>query len=328
MPTQHETSNEPKSTVPSAFISYSWDSDEHREWVRDLSAQLRTDGVNVILDRWHAVPGDQLPEFMERSIRENDYVLIVCTPKYKEKSDGRKGGVGYEGDIMTAEVFTTQNNRKFIPLLRMGEWRNVAPSWLGGKYHIDLRGKPYSEEHYQDLLVTLHGRREQAPPIGAAPSMEKSVKRDVTTQPIPKSDSPDPSDPITILGVIVDDITVPRNDGTRGSGLYAIPFRLSRRPTSEWSQMLIETWNHPPQFTTMHRPGIARVEGDKLVLDGTTIDEVEEYHRDTLKLVVERTNQLALEHERIKRQREEQERQRLQTHEQKIKEAANRLKFD
>lgn len=106
--------------VPKAFISYSWDDDAHKQWVAKLATQLRSDGVETILDQWHAVPGDQLPEFMEREIRENDYVLIVCTPNYRLKSDQRKGGVGYEGDIMTAEVHTQRNHRKFMPIVARG----------------------------------------------------------------------------------------------------------------------------------------------------------------------------------------------------------------
>ena len=46
---------------------------------------------------------------MEREIRDNDYDLTICTTQYKEKSDKRIGGVGYEGDIMTGEVFTKRN---------------------------------------------------------------------------------------------------------------------------------------------------------------------------------------------------------------------------
>src|SRR4051812_18866820 len=112
-------------THPTAFISYSWDDDDHRVWVANLAERLRRDGVDVKLDKWHAVPGDQLSAFMEREIRSNSFVLIVCTPNYKKKSDTRKGGVGYEGDIMTAEVFTTQNHRKFIPILARGTWQDV-----------------------------------------------------------------------------------------------------------------------------------------------------------------------------------------------------------
>src|ERR1700722_5363586 len=107
---------------PTAFISYSWDSDAHKAWVAQLAGRLRSNGIDVKLDQWHAVLGNQLPEFMERELRENDFVLIVCTPNYKLKSDGRKGGVGYEGDIMTAEVLTRQNHHKFIPVLACGKW--------------------------------------------------------------------------------------------------------------------------------------------------------------------------------------------------------------
>ncbi|PCF56803.1 hypothetical protein B5C08_01845 [Staphylococcus delphini] len=40
----------------------------------------------------------------------------------------------------------------------------------------------------------------------------------------------------------------------------------------------------------MHRPGIATVIQDKIVLNGTTIEEVKKYHRDTLIMCVEDSN--------------------------------------
>ena len=68
--------------------------------------------------------------------------------------------------IMTAEVMRSNNHRKFIPVLRKGAWSEAAPSWLRGKYHINLGGDPYSERDYEDLVRTLLGIRETAPPIG------------------------------------------------------------------------------------------------------------------------------------------------------------------
>ncbi|HLN50756.1 MAG TPA: TIR domain-containing protein [Thermoplasmata archaeon] len=159
----------PQPPIPRAFISYSWDGDAHVRWVEDLAARLRHDGVDVTLDRWHVVPGDQLPEFMERAVRDNDFVLIICTPRYKARSDGRTGGVGYEGGIMTAEVYIERNQRKFIPLWRAAVWEEAAPSWLLGKLFIDLRGDPYPERSYEELLRTLHRQRAQAPSIGPRP---------------------------------------------------------------------------------------------------------------------------------------------------------------
>ena len=157
------------SSVPKAFISYSWETQEHISWVRQLASRLRGHGIDVTLDQWHAVPGDQLSAFMETAIRQNDYVLIICTSSYKDKSDKRVGGVGYEGDVMTSEQFTTQNQRKFIPILHSGTWATSSPSWLLGKYYIDLRGVQYPEDSYQRLLKTLHGKLETAPPLGEAP---------------------------------------------------------------------------------------------------------------------------------------------------------------
>jgi len=34
---------------------------------------------------------------MERLVRENERVRVICTPAYKAKSDGPSDGVGYEG---------------------------------------------------------------------------------------------------------------------------------------------------------------------------------------------------------------------------------------
>jgi len=148
-------------------MSYSWDDDAHKAWVAGLAKRLRSDGVNVILDQWHVRLGDQLPQFMETSVRASDFVLIVCTPRYKEKSDERSGGAGYEGHIITAEIFEYSDNpRKFIPVLRLGEWRQAAPSWLLGKARADLRGEPYREAEYHTLMGTIRGILPDAPPIG------------------------------------------------------------------------------------------------------------------------------------------------------------------
>jgi hypothetical protein len=158
------------------LISYSWDHELHKGWVRALAERLRVnDGVDVTLDRWHLQPGDQLTQFMETAIRENDFVLIVCTPGYRVRSDERQGGVGYEGDIMTAEVYARANHRKFIPLHREGEWLDAAPSWLRGKFYLDFRGDPYPPDSYTRLLKTLHGAVEALPTVGPRPDFASTT---------------------------------------------------------------------------------------------------------------------------------------------------------
>lgn len=153
---------------PTVFISYSWNDEANKAWVRELGARLQSYGANVWLDQWLMRPGALLPGFMESAIRESDFVLIVCTPEYKAASDSRSGAVGYEGDIVTGEILTGQESSKFIPVLRMGTWSESAPSWALGRWYIDLRGSPYSEENYDTLLKALFGRFS-----GSAPVAEK-----------------------------------------------------------------------------------------------------------------------------------------------------------
>ncbi|WP_353266722.1 toll/interleukin-1 receptor domain-containing protein [Gemmatimonas sp.] len=311
--------------IPTTFISYSWDDDAHKAWVRDLASRLRGDGIDVVLDQWHTAPGDQLPAFMESAIRENQFVLIICTPGYKRRSDERKGGVGYEGDIITGEVATQRNHRKFIPLLRVGEWLLSAPSWVSGKYFIDLRGDPYSQAHYADLVATLHGDRPKAPPLGSNPTRNAHV---ISAPLVTPSSSGTHWEPLKITGVIADKVSTPRMDGSRGSALYHVPFRLSRRPPAGWDELFVQSWNRPPEFTSMHRPRIASVEGDVIWLRGTTLEEVERYHRDTLRLAVDQANRIYGEHLREHQARRQAELERERQHMQSVQDAARRISFD
>lgn len=69
-----------------------------------MADKLLYDGIEATVDQYDLSLGDRLPQFMEQSISNVDYVLIICTPTYKRKSDMRKGGVGYEGHIISGEL--------------------------------------------------------------------------------------------------------------------------------------------------------------------------------------------------------------------------------
>lgn len=135
-------------------------------------------------------------------------------------------------------------------------------------------------------------------------------------------------EPIKIVGVIDEEVGVPRNDGMPGSDLYEVPFRLSRQPSEAWAEFFVDAWNRPSKSTSMHRPGIARVERDRIVLDGTTIEEVERYHVKTLNLAVKRANELAVQWRRSKEQRERNLSEQRAQHRHRVREVAKRLKFE
>src|SRR5690606_7761410 len=155
-------------------------------------------------------------------------VLIICTPQYKSKSENRIGGVGYEGDIMTAEVLQTSNHRKFIPILKAGTKETSIPSWLQGKYYVDLSNQNHYKNNYSDLKTTLLNVREKAPELGRIATKGKSSDNSKNNvKPVSEDE------PIKIKGIVIDEITQPSNDGTAGSALYKIPFELNRTPSYE-----------------------------------------------------------------------------------------------
>lgn len=300
---------------PNVFISYSWDDDAHKEWVKSLADILLDNGVNAILDDYDTEPGDRLPHFMEEAVSKADKVLVICTETYKRKADKREGGVGYEEHIISSELMKG-NERKIIPILRNGKGNTSIPICLAGKKYIDLsKANKLNYSDVEDLI--LHGIYEQKskPIVGNRP---KEVKH------YAKRENPED---IYIVGIVEDEVTAPRNDGTPGCALYCVPIRLSKRPSEIWKEYFVQTWRNPPSFTLMHRSRIASIQYDKIILDGTTLEEVQKYHRETLLLCVEIANKMEKEH--IKRENEARERAQREEEERKRKvaEMASKIVF-
>lgn len=166
----------PQSTTnaPRAFLSYSWDDSEHKRWVSRFAERLQAEsGVEITFDAWHLSPGDDRLHFMERSISESNFVIVVCTPTYADRANTREGGVGFESMIITAEMADQILTSKFIPVLRTGSWKSSMPIYLKSRMGVDLRAEPYSEEEYEKLLRKLHAEPIQPPPVGTKPDFSK-----------------------------------------------------------------------------------------------------------------------------------------------------------
>lgn len=135
------------------FISYSWDSNEHKEWVNNLAEKLRGEGFDIYLDRYLDI-GSNLNNFMNNMPLECDKILVICTPNYTNKANNYSDGVGRETRIFEIE----ENLKKVIPILRRGEkWDNSCiPSYLLSKKGIDMRNDiDNSSEGYCSLIQSL-----------------------------------------------------------------------------------------------------------------------------------------------------------------------------
>ncbi|MGD0188498.1 MAG: SEFIR domain-containing protein [Roseiarcus sp.] len=105
---------------PKLFVSYSWSSPDHVEWVISLSTELRKKGVDVILDKWDLREGNDAHVFMERMINDPDVkkVILICDKKYSEKANKRAGGVGTEAQIITPALYRQTVQSKFVAVIK------------------------------------------------------------------------------------------------------------------------------------------------------------------------------------------------------------------
>jgi len=161
---------------PTCFISYSWDSESHKAWVRSLAERLQSGGVTTYLDQWDVRPGADVTRYMETSVRESDFVLLVCTQMFSDKANSGLGGVGYEKTIVTGEVFgSLAPETKFVPVLRAGDQRTALPSYMRAKVFIDFRRDDEFEGSLVRLLRHLHCTPElERPSLGHKPTFQSS----------------------------------------------------------------------------------------------------------------------------------------------------------
>lgn len=152
------------------FISYSHDSDQHREWVRSLAEYLLDNGIDVMLDQWDVELGDDLAAFMEKAIRHTDRVVAISTDAYVEKANGGTGGVGYEKTIATAEILRNpENRRRFIPVVRNVAGEEKLPAFFGAAYYLDLSDGQDTAEMRHELVRAIYEVPPQKPALGASP---------------------------------------------------------------------------------------------------------------------------------------------------------------
>jgi len=168
-------SAEPMTEQPKVFISYSWDSDDHKNWVKNLADQLIANGVDVILDQYDCPPGSNFPYFMEQSVENAQKTLLILSENYKQKADGRVRGVGYEISIISAEVYAQEvGERKFIPILRQGDHRSATPIFMRSIAPIGMQQDADFDNNFDLLLKTIFDFSEKPPP-GKPPVFAKKA---------------------------------------------------------------------------------------------------------------------------------------------------------
>lgn len=160
---------------PKVFISYSWTSVEHEQFVIDLATSLRNHGVDAILDKWDLKPGQDKYVFMESMVVDNEVlkVLVLCDRKYQEKANHRVGGVGTESQIISQELYGKVKQTKFIPIVceHDDDGLPCLPVFMKGLIYIDVSSEERYGEGLDQLLRLIYEQPfHQKPKLGGAPA--------------------------------------------------------------------------------------------------------------------------------------------------------------
>jgi hypothetical protein len=172
---------------PVVFISYSWDSPEHKAWVRKLSDDLRTKyAVYTLLDQYNR-GGYDLISFMTKGVQKADRVLLIGTPEYRRKSDlYDNGGVKYEDQLITIELYHQMGSSKFIPILRKGKFDTSFTSIIETRTGYSMADDDKYDETLHSLAADLWNNPiNAAPALGPKPSFS-GVNADNNARPVQK----------------------------------------------------------------------------------------------------------------------------------------------
>jgi tetratricopeptide (TPR) repeat protein len=142
---------------PKVLISYSHDSPEHAQRVLELANRFRADGIDCMTDQYVVVPEEGWPLWMERQIRDSNFVLMICTETYYKRVVGQeqpgKGlGVHWEGNLIYSEIYRAGTlNTKFIPVF----FESVDLSNVPGPPRDTKHYSIGTEEGYEELYRRL-----------------------------------------------------------------------------------------------------------------------------------------------------------------------------
>ena len=142
---------------PKVFISYSHDFPEHQDRVLDLAGRLRADGIDARCDQYETSPPEGWQRWMERQLRDADFVLMVCSSVYRrrvagEEDPGKGLGVAWEGNMIVQHLYEAGVvNKKFIPVLLTNCRREDIPMAAKGTSYFDLQ----TARGYEDLYRLL-----------------------------------------------------------------------------------------------------------------------------------------------------------------------------
>jgi hypothetical protein len=207
------------SEPPKVLISYSHDSPEHAQQVLELANRLRADGIDCTIDQYVVVPPEGWPRWMDKQIRDSDFVVMVCTETYYqrvmgEEQPGKGLGVRWEGHLIYGEIYRAGTmNTKFIPVLFEGGDPSHIPAPARDTNHYFARTARGYEDLYRRLTNQPYATKPELGKLRSLPAGERksegALGRLVNVPNLPSHFLPQPGDLKALKDAVLAGLTKP-----------------------------------------------------------------------------------------------------------------------
>lgn len=135
------------------FASYSWDSDEHKQWVAKLINDLRSKyGFIATCDT--ICDESELNTMIVEGITQSDKIIVVITRNYTYKAENKIGGVWKETKLLHTRYF--DDEKSIVPILKE---RTSLPTYLKSISYIDFTTGMY-DDNLNALAKRLNDKTE------------------------------------------------------------------------------------------------------------------------------------------------------------------------
>jgi hypothetical protein len=163
---------------PRVFISYANDHGPHAAEVVRLWRGLIANGIGAYMDVEDQDSRQDWPLWMQRQIDAADFVIVVASTAYRDRSEQRieRGigrGVAHESAYLRELVYENPaNSRRFLPVVLPGESPDGIPAFLGRYGGTRYELGSFTTAGMELLLRALTNQpKYPRPPLGVIPRL-------------------------------------------------------------------------------------------------------------------------------------------------------------
>ncbi|AFL99812.1 SEFIR domain-containing protein [Desulfitobacterium dehalogenans ATCC 51507] len=147
------------------YFSYSWEEKENKKWIIRLKNDLSNEGLEIIFDQDELDKGTiNIDRFISDNMNDADFIIIVITPSYINKSNIKNDGNGnrkrswveIENDYIIKRKHN--NSKSLIPIIMKKKESNL-PDNISGLTYYDMSNENLYKEELQKIRNIIHSEK-------------------------------------------------------------------------------------------------------------------------------------------------------------------------